>query len=202
MKERFERIYANNEWRHGSGSGSRVKHTRGYVRMLQRFLREHAIRSVVDLGCGDWQFSSFVRWDGVQYRGFDLVPSIIEQNRQRFSAPNVEFHLYSGDFAELPAADLLIVKDVLQHWSNEAIEAFLPTMRQYKYSLVTNCVNPHGETPNVDIEDGDFRYIDIRGEPFEVEAEEVYSFTNRRPFLLRPFKRVRWRKRVLLVRGE
>ncbi len=202
MKERFEEIYASNEWRHGSGSGSLPKHTRGYVRCLQRFLREQAIETVVDLGCGDWQFSRFLRWQGLEYRGFDIVSSVIEQNRARFTAPNIEFHLFSGDVADLPPADLLIVKDVLQHWSDEAVQAFLPTLRQYKYSLVTNCVNPGGETVHVDIADGDFRYLDIRRPPFNVEAEEITEFTNRRPLLLRPFKRVRWLKRVLLVRGD
>ncbi|MEQ8767099.1 MAG: class I SAM-dependent methyltransferase [Planctomycetota bacterium] len=201
MKDRFEEIYAKNAWRHGSGSGSLPKHTRGYVKRLQRFLKDRSIRSVVDFGCGDWQFSQSIDWSGLHYTGFDIVSSVIEENRARFTTPGVEFRLFGGDFAELPDADLLIVKDVLQHWSNEAIHRFLPVLSRYKYSLVTNCVNPTGETENVDIEDGGFRYLDLRRPPFGVAADDIYAFTNRRQLLLRPFKKVRWLKRVLLVKG-
>lgn len=57
MSKRFEEIYATNEWGHGSGEGSLPVHTRGYVAFLQAFLAEKNITSVVDMGCGDWQFS-------------------------------------------------------------------------------------------------------------------------------------------------
>lgn len=202
MQERFEDIYDHNKWGYGSGKGSLPRHTRGYVSVLQDFMREHEIRTVVDLGCGDWQFSRLIDWSGVQYCGLDIVRSVIDRNTERFSMPNIEFRLFSGDFDDLPDADLLISKDVLQHWSNESVSAFLPTLKRYRYNLMTNCVNPKGETENVDIEDGGYRYLDIRRPPFNIEATEIYSFTNHRPYLLRYLRRVRWLKSVLLVESQ
>lgn len=201
MQDRFEQIYAKNEWGCGSGEGSLPVHTRGYVRVLQRLLRRRRIATVVDLGCGDWQFSRSMNWDGIHYIGYDLVRSVIERNRAEFAAPNIEFRLVSGDLEELPTADLLITKDVLQHWSNRSIFSFLPILSRYPRWLLTNCVNPRGVTENQDITDGDFRYLDLRLPPFRVAATEIYTFSNHRPLWSRPFEEPRWTKKVLLIRS-
>ena len=49
----FTEIYLHNHWEAGSGIGSMVEHVRPYVDMLQAFIRNNAIKSVVDVGCGD-----------------------------------------------------------------------------------------------------------------------------------------------------
>lgn len=199
MKQIFERIYMHNHWGHGSGEGSLAIHAHPYVEFLQRFLRRKRIGSVVDFGCGDWQFSSAIRWGDIEYRGYDIVPAVIAANRQRYQKGRISFHEMGTSLAELPAADLLIVKDVLQHWSNEAISNFLPLISRYRFALITNCVNPAGPTQNVPTADGGFRYLDVRLSPFVVEADEVFSFSNYRPFPKWLFEKPRWVKKVLLV---
>jgi len=199
MSNRFEQIYATNEWGSGSGEGSLPVHTRGYVDFLQSFLIENRITSVVDMGCGDWQFSRSIQWGNINYRGYDVVRSVIEENRRKYSAPNISFHLYSGNAEEFPPADLLISKDVLQHLSNDSVSKVLPCLDRFKYSLLTNCVNPRGRTVPTDIADGDFRYLDLRLPPFNLSAKEVYSFNNSMNPIERLFKGPRWTKVVLLV---
>jgi hypothetical protein len=154
------------------------------------------------MGCGDWQFSRSIHWGSIQYRGYDVVRSVIEQNTSKYSAPNISFHLYSGDPEELPPADLLISKDVLQHLSDNSVAKVLPCLDRFKYSLLTNCVNPRGTTLPSDIVDGDFRYLDLRLPPFNLPAQEVYSFNNAMSPIERLFKGPRWTKLVLLVRGK
>jgi SAM-dependent methyltransferase len=200
MRATFEKIYAANSWGHGSGSGSLPIHTRGYINLLQEFLREHDVKSVLDHGCGDWQFSQFVDWGGIQYLGMDLVQSVIDTNIARYCAPNINFAV-KADGAALPPAELLIMKDVLQHWSNESVRRFLPVLKRYRFCLITNCVNPRGETVNTDIADGEFRYLDIRLPPFNYDAAEIYSFTNKRSLWRRLLTRPRWRKPVLLIQS-
>lgn len=199
MRAIFEAIYADDAWSgRGSGEGSQFIHTRGYARFLQDFLARRGVRSVVDLGCGDWQFSRHLDWSGIDYRGYDLVRSVVERNQREFSRPNVSFHLFDGDFASLPAADLLIAKDVLQHWSHRSVQDFLPHLSRFGACLLTNCVNPSGPTANDDIPDGAFRYLDLRLPPFGLAASEVYRFSNHRPLWARPFAKPRWTKAVLL----
>lgn len=202
MSNRFEQIYATNEWGHGSGEGSLPVHTKGYVAFLQRFLSDNRIASVVDMGCGDWQFSKSIQWGSIRYRGYDVVRQVVERNIEQYSAPNISFHLYSGNPADLPPADLLISKDVLQHLSDGAIAKVLPCLDRFKYSLLTNCVNPVGTTVPTDIVDGDFRYLDLRLPPFNLPAKEVYSFQNAMNPIARLLKAPRWVKRVLLVEGS
>jgi SAM-dependent methyltransferase len=178
-----------------------VKHTRPYVALVEGFVRSHGIRNVVDLGCGDWQFSRHIDWHGAEYRGYDLAATVIARNRELFAKPNVQF--FEADESsrlDLPPGDLLIVKDVLQHWSNRRVHEFLPELPKFRYCLLTNCINPRGETTNRDIEDGDFRYLDLRKPPFNMTAEVMLQFENYRPALLSPIIRPRWRKHVLLVR--
>ena len=162
---------------------------------------ENGIKTVVDMGCGDWQFSQYIDWSGVQYSGYDIVSSVVAENEAKYSKPNIRFNLYSGDPTELPAADLLLAKDVLQHWSNSSIQNFLPNLSRYKVALITNCVNPAGETFNSEITDGDFRYLDLRQQPFLLDASEVFSFRQHRGLLKKLLMRPQWLKRVLMIRA-
>ena len=202
MNKRFEEIYAKNEWLHGSGEGSLPQHTRGYVRFLEKYISDNKVNSVVDMGCGDWQFSKNLRLGEAKYHGFDVVPSVIERNTRIYSTDQVCFSLYSGDPAELPSADLLIVKDVLQHLCDATVHQALKNFGRYAQILITNCVNPRGPTINRDISDGDFRYLDVRLPPFNFGAIEAYSFQPECTVLERLLNRPRWRKKVLLAYGN
>ena len=77
----FSEIYDKNVWGEGSGASGPIE-TRPYMEMLAAFLRNNEITSVVDVGCGDWKFSREMDWTGIRYRGFDVVESVIEANRQ------------------------------------------------------------------------------------------------------------------------
>jgi len=201
MKAAFTQIYARNIWGYGSGEGSLAKHTKLYRRFLKRFIRDRQIKSVVDYGCGDWQFSRLINWDGVRYLGLDIVDSLIEHNLKTYRKDNITFEVLAGTPAQLPDAELIILKDVLQHWSHQSIKSFLPTIAKYKFALITNCVNPYGPTYNRDILDGDFRPLDLTRPPFSCEMSKVFEFTNRRGvFELR--HKPRWKKIVLLQQND
>ncbi len=138
----FSDIYDRNAWHHGSGTGSLPETTGPYREMLVRFLRDNAIASVVDFGCGDWQFARLMDWTGIDYLGLDVVPAVVAANRARFAAPGIRFETV-GALADLPPADLLLCKDVLQHLPLEEIEACLAFFAtRYRFALVTNDVLP------------------------------------------------------------
>lgn len=199
MQNPFDEIYRSNAWGYGSGEGSLERNTRSYRAFLRDFILKHRIGSVVDMGCGDWQFSRLIDWGTCRYQGYDVVASVIEANRAAYSKPGISFELYSGNPDELPEADLLIAKDVLQHVPNATVSAALKNLGRYKYALLTNCIAPFGETVNEDIVAGGFRYLDLTKEPFRLAATEVLTFTNYRHPLKALFRRPRWKKHVLLV---
>jgi len=202
MKERFEEIYNKNEWAYGSGAGSLPKNNKEYIEFLEKFMKKNNVSSVLDLGCGDWQFSKIIDWTGIQYEGFDIVESVVNENNKRYSSDNISFHIFSDIFSELPEADLLIVKDVLQHWSKESIDNFIPYLDRYKFSLITNCVGID-DTMNEFVEDGGFSNLDLRLPPYNINFEEVYQYTNKKPwFLPQSLFKPTWIKKVLLMYGK
>ena len=178
----FEEIYRDSLWGQGSGDGSSEAVTRPYRQFLQDFLRRHAIRSVVDLGCGDWQFSQHMDWTGVSYLGLDASETALAAAR-RFERPGVSFQRIDAMGDDLPAADLLIAKDVLQHWSSDDIQRFLPRLGRYRHALITNGF-PAKLLPktNARFRTGmGYRPVDLQQAPFELPGEYVFSYQSDEP---------------------
>jgi SAM-dependent methyltransferase len=170
----FNRIYTDGTWgrdvtgKGTSGTGSTLEITREYRAYVEEFMKTHAVRSVVDAGCGDWNFSSAMDWGGVSYLGIDIASDIVAANRKKYERDNVRFQV--GDITEeLPAADLLISKDVLQHLSNGLVQKFIENnlkKGKYKWVILTN---DRGRG-NPDVRPGGYRAIDLAASPFEVRG--------------------------------
>ncbi len=169
----FEKIYAENRWGTGSGPGSAPRNTTGYRWFLENFMRANSVRTVTDLGCGDWQFSSLIDWSECVYTGLDVVPDLIRNNTKQHGRPHIGCQAYKSP-NDLPGGDLLISKEVLQHLPNEAIAAILEAgMERYRYLLITNNVEPNAHC-NVDIHTGGCRPLRLDRAPFNVPCALVY----------------------------
>ena len=134
--EIFSKIYAKRIWAGNdktplSGSGSTVRYNRKYMDFLAKFINEpkHHISKIVDFGCGDWTFTRELCFGDSHYLGIDCVESVIEANKKQFASEIVEFQLADFSLPEVIKpyldADLLIFKDVLQHWSDSEIVTLL-----------------------------------------------------------------------------
>ena len=174
LTQTFNRIYAEGVWgRDGaaagtSGSGSTLEITREYRAYLEDFIKKHRVTSIVDAGCGDWRFSSTIDWADASYLGVDIASDVIEAVRKKHEKGTITFRV--GDITEeLPAADLLISKDVLQHLSNALVQKFIRNnLRRGKYKWVL-LTNDRG-SGNVDTVPGGYRVIDLSAPPFEVRG--------------------------------
>jgi hypothetical protein len=169
-KEIFTEIYDKNIWG-GSGGGSTPENTVEYRALLQKFLKEKNIKSVVDYGCGDWAFSRLVDWTGVDYLGVDCVDSVIRKNKRLFEKYYINFACSDLNFYK---GDLLIVKDTLQHWSNTSIINFLNiATHYYKYILIANTQSQSFD--NEDIETGQTRGLSAKFEPLKKYNPEILA---------------------------
>ncbi|MEA5441399.1 class I SAM-dependent methyltransferase [Cyanobium gracile] len=165
-KDAFTRIYQRDTWGGGSGQGSRPEFNGEYIATLQRFLRLNHIRSVVDFGCGDWQFSRLIHWGDITYTGIDIVDSVVAANSDLHASDSIRFQLFE-DLANLPPADLILVKDVLQHLPNHLVREYLDHFKaHYRWLIITNDDLPHSEL-NRDIEAGAWRPLRLDLPPFE-----------------------------------
>src|SRR5262249_31747962 len=79
----------------GSGLGSSISSTVAYRYAVESFIRLNDIHSVLDLGCGDWQFSKLIPWDYYDnsYLGLDLSRVIVEKNVETFGTERRQFRV-------------------------------------------------------------------------------------------------------------
>lgn len=179
--EAFRRHYESehSQWGCHSGGGSEPYWNIDYRAFLERFIRMNNIRSIVDIGCGDWQFSRFINFDEVSYRGFDVVDSVVQRNRALYQSETVTFHKMPVDLAEVPQADLLVMKDVLQHLPDAEIMRYKAGLfDRYPRCLLSNSYRKH-ETPlNVDVGYGGFRCLDLNAAPYQFDGEYVLEFSS------------------------
>jgi SAM-dependent methyltransferase len=182
-EEVFTEIYRTAKWgtygRDGgtSGFGSSLQATVVYRTFLEHFMRDFAVRSVVDAGCGDWESTQAIDWTGIDYKGFDIVGSVIERDKGQFGKANVQFFQANIVDADLPPADLLICKQVLQHLPNAEVQRFLAKLGGYKHVLLIDSVDPISlSAKNVDIAAGDFRLLDLTRPPFNVRGEKLLTY--------------------------
>ena len=150
----FSAIYSKHSWKTEgaeslSGPGSDPVRTRAYRRLLEKLLRRHRVRSVVDLGCGDWASSRLVDWSGIDYLGLDVVPVAIEHCQTHYSRSGVRFEVCDLIQEEPPPADLLICKEVLQHLPSAGVHRASPSSaatasRSWSTTSVRRTANPAG----------------------------------------------------------
>ncbi|MBA2726794.1 MAG: class I SAM-dependent methyltransferase [Parachlamydiaceae bacterium] len=161
-----------------SGTGSTVDQARPYMKFVQDFMAKNAIKSVVDVGCGDWTFARHMNWNGIDYIGYDVVQSVIERDKERFATDNINFIFANAIETDLPSADLLICKDVLQHCNNDDIASFLLQCPKFKHCLITNDVNPDTlSSQNFPTERGGCTHaVDLTQPPFNVEGVKVLTY--------------------------
>lgn len=136
--EIFTKIYDKRIWAKkyetpSSGTGSGVKYNSYYIDFINRLIQTKNITSILDLGCGDWTFTTKINLSNVEYLGVDCVEEVINNNIETHSTSNINF--MTADFNDevvldelVIGKDLIILKDVLQHWSDDEIILFLDYM--------------------------------------------------------------------------
>ena len=136
MKKIFTEIYDLEKWGKGkgSGAGSSFKFNKEYIEFIEHFLIDMGIESVIDYGCGDWQFSQHINWGDTKYLGLDIVDSVIEKNKEQF--PNYDFVSDTNVFKYLEGKDLIIIKDVIMHWTDDVIIEFLDKLMTYDIQIL------------------------------------------------------------------
>lgn len=171
----------------GSGPGSSPESTAGWRTFLQNFIRQNKIRSVVDFGCGDWQFSRLIDWGNATYHGVDVVPSLVSRLQETYSRKTVSFSCVDPNDPDLPNGDLLVTKDVLQHLPNETVKRLMERFRKFKSVVLVNDWVQSGA--NSDIELSGYRQLDFSKPPFSIDVSLLMDFGppwGKRAYLWKP----------------
>jgi hypothetical protein len=114
--------YWESRYRQGgnSGAGSYGRLARFKAEIVNAFVRDHAIASVIEFGSGDGAQLALAEYPS--YVGVDVSPTAVALCRQRFAADSSKhFHLARGSARELGAADLALSLDVVFHLVEDAV---------------------------------------------------------------------------------
>lgn len=164
----------NGEFYSGGGTDPRNDRDGAYVRLVQSMVSRDDVRTVVEMGCGDWEVSGRIDWSGVSYTGYDVVPGLVEYNTRHFGREGISF--VCGDLVALPdvRADLLIVKDVFQHLPPSYCAEFVRSIPgRFRWNLVTNDFGPG----NAHIAPGGYTTNDFGAPPFGMGYDLLISWS-------------------------
>ena len=159
-----------------SGRGSTLIRTRNLRKGLGDIFNAGTVRSIVDIGCGDFNWMSAMDLSNIDYTGFDIVPELVEENTRKYATFNIRFQLLDIVDEIPPPADLILCRDLFSHLSNEDSMRALGNIRQSRYRyfaasqfgyfLGTKHHEAFAGAANEDIETGQWRRCNMNLRPF------------------------------------
>ena len=150
-----------------------------YLDNVITFLKSHNKKlTFCDLGCGDFNIGKQLTKYTKKYIAIDIVADLIERNKTIFKAENLEFHCLDIAKDDLPKADCIILRQVLQHLSNAEIKKVVEKLSNYKYIILTEHLPLGNFESNKDIISGQGIRIkknsgvDLLKAPFNFKIED------------------------------
>jgi hypothetical protein len=190
IPEAFDEVYRKGMWKQGdaySGLGSEGWMAESYVELVREYASKHNLRTAVDAGCGDFSVGSRLAPSFDQYMAFDASPVIININKQRYASlaqGNVSFAVADMTTTNFPRADLILIRQVLQHLTNNQIERILQNLEasDWRRALITEDVHDprDNQVANLDLPSHTVRTrvslgsgVFIDKEPFSRPAKRI-----------------------------
>ena len=160
-KKAMEQIYNKNLWgdnnsKFYSGFGSHNPElVEPYIRVVKEFLTSFKKTiTVCDLGCGDFNIGRQLVEYTKNYIGIDIVENLISYNIENYKADNLKFQCLDIAKENIPQADCVILRQVLQHLSNKEVQSIIKKLGDFKFIILTEHI-PNGDfLPNKDIISG------------------------------------------------
>lgn len=150
------KLWGGSEFDFYSGSGSHnPKITNPYLEAVITFLKSFKHPLVVcDLGCGDFNIGKHLTPYTKKFIAVDIVEKLIDRNKELYKENNLEFYCFDITKDELPKADCVILRQVLQHLSNKEIQNVVKKLANYKYVILTEHIPLGDFVSNKDIISG------------------------------------------------
>lgn len=150
-----------------SGYGSTVENSQVVQRALPELIRQLGAQTLLDAGCGDFNWMRLVDLAEIEYIGVDTVPELIREDQQKYGSERRRFILADITKDRLPSADVVMCRHCLIHLTNKQVLAAIENFCRsgIKYLLATTFPKV---TENKDIWPGSFRPINMEIRPFNL----------------------------------
>jgi len=146
--------YWETRYRHGgsSGVGSYGRLARFKAEVINRFVEQQGIQSVVEFGCGDGAQLELAKYPG--YIGFDVSPYVVERCRRRFeSDPSKTFYDLDSGGADTIQAEMAMSLDVIYHLVEDSVyETYmrrLAASATHSICIYSSNANLPGHVPHI-----------------------------------------------------
>jgi SAM-dependent methyltransferase len=164
-----------------SGPGSEQSAAKPALALLDMTVAEYKVGSILDLGCGDWNWMQHASWramPNVRYEGWEAHQGLVDHLTTEFGNQNIRFRCADLACEPLPSADLVVCRDVLFHLRIDLAESVITRLRANGCLLLAPSFL--GEETNAGIE----QYLPIDGWGFYRINLDVAPF-NLRPHRIR-----------------
>jgi SAM-dependent methyltransferase len=179
----FSEIYHTNAWQDGesmSGRGSTLARTTAIMAQLPLLLQDLNVKTLLDAGCGDFNWMNHVSLAGINYIGIDVVPELMARNRRLYAKERRTFAVMDITRDRLPAADAILCRECFIHLSLRNIQAALGNFKKTGATHLL-CTTHPAVNANTDCPDGGWRSLNLQLPPFDfpepvrllVEDEEL-----------------------------
>lgn len=190
-KDAMKQIYSKNLWGTStsnfySGIGSHCPEiVNPYIDAVQSFLKSFKTPlTICDLGCGDFNVGKKLVKYSKKYVAIDIVEDLIKYNSKKYNDDHLEFLCLDIAKDELPTADCVLLRQVLQHLSNVEIKQIVNKLVNFKYVILTEHIPEGYFIPNKDIISGQgIRLkkqsgVNLLAEPFNLTIKEEKKLTS------------------------
>lgn len=162
-----------------SGSGSSLEQTASVRVAIPRLAKQLNIFSLIDAPCGDFHWMQHCELGGLKYVGLDIIPEVIDRNRELYTSSTRTFETRNIISDKLPSADLILCRDCLVHMSFE--QAFC-TLRNLKRSgsrfLLTTTFTQRSHNRDLSLESQFWRPLNLQLGPFDFPAPKELIVEN------------------------
>jgi len=170
IRAAFTQLYRSRGWLEPesvSGPGSTLRRTHVIRRELPALFRDLHVRSVLDAGCGDFNWFQAMELELDRYVGVEVVEELVAINQERYGTDRRQFASLDVTRDDLPRVDLIFCRDCLVHLKNGQIRAALRNFRRSgsTYLLATTFTGDH---PNEEAPLGGWRPVNLERAPFNL----------------------------------
>ncbi|MEA1953752.1 MAG: sulfotransferase [Campylobacterota bacterium] len=166
-----------------SGPGSYQNNTKEVSDFIFNSVKKYNIKSILDLGCGDWNWFSLLierirkekGFEKFKYIGWDAHSVLIDELNNKYGDNHTTFHVSDIVTEEYPVVDLILCRDVLFHIKPAIIKNILDKIYASKANyFITTSYDIHqnykDETikNNNNIENWFFHPVNLDIAPYEL----------------------------------
>ena len=175
--QKFIEMKRSHEGESLSGPGSYKAVTSDVVNFIDQTIKKYKIKSILDLGCGDWNWFSTVDLSNCSYTGWDADSQMIRDNQSKYANELIQFHVKDIVTEPLPNVDLIICRDVLFHIKLELSMPLVERITETSKYFISTCFRSVASNSDIkkycNIENWGWFPINLNIAPFNLINREI-----------------------------